>query len=94
MALALDDSTPDPPTNAARGEWRSRRRRGPGGPGCALRRVVAEVSANLELDDVFEDVLDSSQTLFGADVAGLWLLGARDATRCAWRPHRGPRARS
>ena len=40
----------------------------------ALRRIVGEVSANLELGDVFEDVLDSSQELFGADVAGLWLL--------------------
>ena len=36
--------------------------------------MVAEVSANLQLDKVFEDVLDSSQTLFGADVAGLWLF--------------------
>ncbi|HEX5826463.1 MAG TPA: GAF domain-containing protein, partial [Candidatus Limnocylindrales bacterium] len=40
----------------------------------ALRRVVGEVSANLELDQVFRDVLDSSLTLFGAEVAGLWLL--------------------
>ena len=40
----------------------------------ALRRVVAEVSANLELDQVLRDVLESSRTLFGADVAGLWLL--------------------
>src|SRR5262245_18048255 len=40
----------------------------------ALRRVVAEVSANLELDEVFDDVLESSQQLFGTDAAGLWLL--------------------
>ena len=40
----------------------------------ALRRVVAEVSGNLELDDVLRDILDSSRTLFGAEVAGLWLL--------------------
>ena len=40
----------------------------------ALRRVVAEVSASLELDEVFRDVLDSSRTLFGSDVAALWLL--------------------
>jgi diguanylate cyclase (GGDEF)-like protein len=40
----------------------------------ALRRVVAEVSANLELDEVFDDVLDSTRQLFGTDAAGLWLL--------------------
>ncbi len=40
----------------------------------ALRRVVAEVSANLELDEVFDDVLESTQQLFGTDAAGLWLL--------------------
>jgi diguanylate cyclase (GGDEF)-like protein len=40
----------------------------------ALRRVVAEVSANLELDEVLHDVLDSAQELFGAESAGLWLL--------------------
>ena len=40
----------------------------------ALRRIVAESSATLELDKVFQDVLDSSLTLFGAEVAGLWLL--------------------
>jgi diguanylate cyclase (GGDEF)-like protein len=40
----------------------------------ALRRVVAEISANLELDQVFDDVLGSTQQLFGTDAAGLWLL--------------------
>ncbi|HYO44122.1 MAG TPA: EAL domain-containing protein [Candidatus Limnocylindrales bacterium] len=40
----------------------------------ALRRVVAEISASLELDEVFGDVLDSSRTLFSADAAALWLL--------------------
>ncbi len=35
---------------------------------------MAGVNANLELGAVFEDVLDASQALFGADVAGLWLL--------------------
>jgi diguanylate cyclase (GGDEF)-like protein len=39
-----------------------------------LRRVVAEISASLELDEVFRDVLDSSRTLFGADAAALWLM--------------------
>jgi diguanylate cyclase (GGDEF)-like protein len=82
MALALDDSTPadrrrptgtraaappehdDPRWSAADSDARIE----------ALRRVVAEVSANLRLTQVFEDVLDSSQSLFGADVAGLWLF--------------------
>src|SRR5206468_2198734 len=40
----------------------------------ALRRVVAEVSANLELDEVFDDVLESTRQLFRTDAAGLWLL--------------------
>jgi diguanylate cyclase (GGDEF)-like protein len=40
----------------------------------ALRRLVAEASANLDLDEVLHDVLDSAQELFGADAAGLWLL--------------------
>ena len=35
----------------------------------ALRRVVAGISASLELDEVFEDVLESSRTLFHADAA-------------------------
>ncbi len=39
-----------------------------------LRRVASEVSANLELEEVFQDVLDASGELFGAEVAGLWLL--------------------
>ncbi len=39
-----------------------------------LRRVAGEVSANLELEEVFQDVLDASRELFGAEVAGLWLL--------------------
>ena len=43
----------------------------------ALRRVVAEVNGTLELDAVLEDVLDSSQELFGADAAGLWQLQPR-----------------
>ncbi len=40
----------------------------------ALRRVVAETSASLELDQVFVDVLASSRSLFSTDVAGLWLV--------------------
>ena len=43
----------------------------------ALRRIVAEVNGTLELDAVLEDVLDSSQELFGADAAGIWQLQPR-----------------
>ena len=80
MALALDDSTPAGSRRPS-GTRAATRRGDPQGSTAdsdarieALRRVVAEVSANLQLDKVFEDVLDSSQTLFGADVAGLWLF--------------------
>jgi diguanylate cyclase (GGDEF)-like protein len=75
MAIALDDGSParPGPTSRAAGT----RSLSPGAQEArvaALHRIVAEVSANLELGGVFEDVLDSSQELFGADVAGLWLL--------------------
>ncbi len=40
----------------------------------ALRRIAAEVSHRLDLEAVFEDVLESSVALFGADRAGLWLM--------------------
>ena len=40
----------------------------------ALRRIIGEISANLDLGDVFEHVLDSSHELFGNDVSGLWLI--------------------
>ncbi len=73
MALALNEDTP-----AARRVIPARSRatsaRTHEARALALRRVVAEVSANLELSEVFEDVLDSSQALFGADVAALWLM--------------------
>jgi diguanylate cyclase (GGDEF)-like protein len=35
---------------------------------------VAEVSASLDLDEVFDDVLDASRSMFGVDVAALWLV--------------------
>jgi diguanylate cyclase (GGDEF)-like protein len=78
MALALDDSTPlrrhrpSRRSSAAAGNAGAQEARE-----AALRRVVAEVSANLDLDAVLEDVLDFSQALFGAEVAGLWLLQPR-----------------
>ncbi len=87
MALALNEGTPirrrvasarARPTSARTHEARA----------VALRRVVAEVSANLELTEVFDDVLDSSQALFGADVAALWLMDpGRHPLRLA--AHRG-----
>src|SRR5829696_3161183 len=80
MALALEDSTPGRRSRPA-GSHAPAARGDPNGSAAAsdarieaLRRVVAEVSANLQLDKVFEDVLDSSQTLFGAEVVGLWLF--------------------
>jgi diguanylate cyclase (GGDEF)-like protein len=39
-----------------------------------LRRVVGGISASLELDEVFGDVLQSSRTLFRSDAAALWLV--------------------
>ena len=73
MALALDDaSRPEKPLGAAdRRPGRAQEARF-----LALHRAVAEVSANLELEDVFDDVLTASQRLFGAEMAGLWLVGA------------------
>ena len=51
-----------------------------GGPGAdeatraaALRRIVAEVSSSQDLDRLFQEVIDASFTLFGADRAGLWI---------------------
>ncbi len=76
MALALDDSTPigrRRPQASAAAAIRDSRHAG----GRASRRSAASSprsSATLELDEVFEDVLDSSQELFGAEAAGLWLL--------------------
>ena len=40
----------------------------------ALRRIVAEISASLEPDEVFHDVVTSSRTLFDTDAAALWLV--------------------
>jgi len=88
MALALDDTTParrpraprraHTPTGNGTGDGSGPDAAGPDARVAALRRVVSEVSANLELDQVFQDVLDSSRTLFGADVAGLWLIHPGD----------------
>ncbi len=87
MALALDQGSPNDRPNGRKAE----RTNGPG-PGAAraevLRRVAGEMSGNLELEEVFQDVLAASHELFGAEVAGLWLLNAgRHPFRLA--AHRG-----
>ena len=74
MALALNEGTPVRRRRVAPARSRATSARTHEARAIALRRVVAEVSANLELTEVFEDVLDSSQALFGADVAALWLM--------------------
>ncbi len=60
-------STP-PPDRAADAEARL----------AALGRVAAEVSGSLELEELFEEVLDHAAALFGTDRVGLWLLGTGD----------------
>ena len=42
----------------------------------ALRRLASELSGSDALQPVFEEVLDNSMRLFGADRAGLWLWHA------------------
>ena len=39
----------------------------------ALRRIAADISGRVDLDDLFHDVIDDVFALFGADRAGLWL---------------------
>ena len=77
MAIALDDSTSIGRRRPRRGAAISRDIGTQEARAIALRRVVAEVNGTLELDAVLEDVLDSSQELFGADAAGLWQLQPR-----------------
>ncbi|HEY8869733.1 MAG TPA: diguanylate cyclase [Candidatus Limnocylindrales bacterium] len=48
------------------------RRGGSRDASAALRRVAAELSGTIDLPALFEDVLDESVELFGADRAGLW----------------------
>ncbi len=44
----------------------------------ALERIAAEVNAHRDLVRIFDDVLDHSLALFGADRAGLWILEEGD----------------
>ena len=39
----------------------------------ALRRIASEVSGKLDLQAVFESVLDDAASLFGNELSGLWL---------------------
>ncbi len=73
MAFALDEELPDR-RSPGRGAARRHAPVAETSRAAVLRRVAAEVNANLELDEVFRDVLDSSRDLFGADVSGLWLV--------------------
>ncbi len=77
MSLAIEETVPD-----------GRSATGPGGSGTApeqavargdaLRQVAAKISGQRGLVEVFEDILDHSATLFGADRAGLWLVQPGD----------------
>ncbi|HET7686526.1 MAG TPA: GAF domain-containing protein [Candidatus Limnocylindria bacterium] len=44
----------------------------------ALRGVIQELSGQLELSRVLEDVVSRTRALFEADKAGLWLMGGSD----------------
>ena len=40
----------------------------------ALRRIASDISGKLDLQTVFEAVLDDAAALFGNDLSGLWLI--------------------
>ena len=40
----------------------------------ALRRIASEISGKLDLQTVFETVLDDAAALFGNELSGLWLI--------------------
>src|SRR5919198_1453621 len=42
------------------------------------RRITAEISGAPDLETLFEDVLDSSISLFNCELAGLWLYDGSD----------------
>ncbi len=50
----------------------------PKDPEAALQRIAAEVNTHRDLVRIFDDVLDHSLALFGADCAGLWILEDAD----------------
>ena len=83
MALALDDTaqpnrrrrpavdgSPDAPPAV-----RPSPDAPPAARALALQRVLGHLSPDLDLDAVLRDVVSGAQTLFGAELAGLWLAG-------------------
>ena len=46
----------------------------------ALRRIAADISGNLDLDAVLRDLIDHGTAFFGADRAGVFLLGPNRQT--------------
>jgi diguanylate cyclase (GGDEF)-like protein len=73
MALALGDTTqPNRPNRPTATE------RHPGAPTgsrvVALQRIVAAVGPDMEFGEVVHDVVAGAQSLFAADLAGLWLI--------------------
>jgi diguanylate cyclase (GGDEF)-like protein len=84
MALALSDTTQ--PNGGKRRRARADGGDGtatpPGGNGetgnersLALKRLVGELGRDIDLERVLRDVVAGGQALFGAELAGLWLLG-------------------
>ncbi len=53
----------------------------------ALRRIASEISGKLDLQTVFESVLDDAAALFGNELSGLWLTqpGPRPLHLAAYR---------
>jgi diguanylate cyclase (GGDEF)-like protein len=76
MALALSDTAQ--PNQAKRPAARGRRNPRPADRARALQRIVGRIRPDHDLDSVLHDVVAGVQTLFGAELAGVWLLGEGD----------------
>ena len=76
MALALGDTAQ--PNEAKRPATRGRPRTRPADRALALQRIVGRIRPDLALETVLHNVVAGAQTLFGAELAGLWLLGEGD----------------
>jgi diguanylate cyclase (GGDEF)-like protein/PAS domain S-box-containing protein/excisionase family DNA binding protein len=57
--------------------------------GDALRRIASEISGKLDLDTLFNDVLDHSAQLFGSPVVALWLYDPHGPRPLHLAAHRG-----
>jgi diguanylate cyclase (GGDEF)-like protein/excisionase family DNA binding protein len=57
--------------------------------GNALRRIAAEVSGSLDLQTLFEDVIEDSMALFSVDRVGLWLYDESRPRPLTLAAHRG-----